>query len=40
MKKLFLSTSFLVLSSAAVMAADLPMQAKAPVLAAPAFSWT
>jgi outer membrane immunogenic protein len=40
MKKLFLSTSFLVLSSAAVMAADLPMQSKAPVLAAPAFSWT
>jgi outer membrane immunogenic protein len=40
MKKLLLSTSFLVLGSAAVMAADLPMQTKAPMVVAPAFSWT
>jgi outer membrane immunogenic protein len=40
MKKLLLSTSFFVASSAAVMAADLPMQTKAPYVAAPAFSWT
>jgi outer membrane immunogenic protein len=40
MKKLLLSTSFLVLGSAAVMAADLPMRTKAPMMAAPAFSWT
>src|SRR5438045_8378186 len=37
---LILSTSCLVLSSAAVMAADLPMQTKATVAAAPVFSWT
>jgi outer membrane immunogenic protein len=42
MKKLLLSTSFLVLSSAAVMAADLPMQmpVKAPIAVIPVFSWT
>jgi len=40
MKKLLLSTSCLVLSSAAVLAADLPMLAKAPIAAAPVFSWT
>jgi outer membrane immunogenic protein len=40
MKKLLLSTSCLVLGSAAVLAADIPMQAKAPLAAAPVFSWT
>jgi outer membrane immunogenic protein len=40
MKKLLLSTTFMVLGSAAVMAADLPMQTKATVAAAPVFSWT
>jgi outer membrane immunogenic protein len=40
MKKLLLSTSFLVLGSAAVSAADLPMQTKAAVVTAPVFSWT
>src|SRR6476661_10110548 len=40
MKKLLLSTSCLVLGSAAVLAADIPMQAKAPIAATPVFSWT
>jgi outer membrane immunogenic protein len=41
MKKLLLATSCLALSSAGVMAADLPMQTKSPIMAAPpAFSWT
>ncbi len=41
MKKLLLATSCLALSSAAVMAADLPMvPTKAPVVAAPVFTWT
>jgi outer membrane immunogenic protein len=40
MKKLLLATSCLALSSVAVMAADLPMQTKAPLMAAPVFSWT
>jgi outer membrane immunogenic protein len=40
MKKLLLATSCLALSSAAVMAADFPLQTKAAVVAAPAFSWT
>jgi outer membrane immunogenic protein len=40
MKKLLLSTSFFVLGSAAVMAADLPMHTKAPIVSAPVFSWT
>src|SRR6476661_8818382 len=38
MKKLLLSTSCLVLGSAAVLAADLPI--KAPIAATPVFSWT
>jgi outer membrane immunogenic protein len=40
MKKLFLATSCLVLCSPAVKAADFPLQTKAAVVAAPAFSWT
>jgi outer membrane immunogenic protein len=40
LKKLLLSTSYLVASSVVVMAADLPMPTKAPILAAPVFSWT
>lgn len=40
MKKLLLATTCLALSSVAVMAADLPLATKAPLLAAPVFSWT
>jgi outer membrane immunogenic protein len=40
MNKLLLSVSLVALSSAAALAADLPMQTKAPYVAAPAFSWT
>ena len=40
MKKLLLATTCLALSSVAVMAADLPLQTKAPLMAAPVFSWT
>jgi outer membrane immunogenic protein len=40
MKKLLLATSCLALGSSAGMAADLPMQTKAPIVTAPAFSWT
>jgi outer membrane immunogenic protein len=40
MKTLLLATTCLTLSCAASMAADLPMQTKAPVYAAPAFNWT
>lgn len=42
MKKLLLATSCLALTSTASIAADLPMSmpAKAPVMAAPVFSWT
>jgi outer membrane immunogenic protein len=39
-KKLLASTSFIVLSSITVLAADLPLRTKAPVMAAPVFSWT
>jgi outer membrane immunogenic protein len=40
MKKLLASASFIVLSSATVLAADLPLQTKTSVMAAPMFSWT
>jgi outer membrane immunogenic protein len=40
MKKLFLATTCLALSSVASMAADMPMAAKAPAYAAPGFNWT
>ena len=40
MKKLLLATSCLALTSVASFAADLPMQTKAPLMAAPVFSWT
>jgi len=41
MKKLLATTSFLVLGSASVLAADMPMKYKpAPIMAAPVFSWT
>jgi outer membrane immunogenic protein len=40
MKKLLLSTSFFVASTAAVLAADFPMQTKSPIVAAPVFTWT
>jgi outer membrane immunogenic protein len=41
MKKLLATTSFLVLGSASVLAADLPVKYKpAPYIAAPVFSWT
>ncbi len=40
MKKLLLATSCFVLGSSAGMAADFPLQAKAPIVTAPAFSWT
>jgi outer membrane immunogenic protein len=40
MKKLLFATSCLVLCSAGVKAADFPLQTKAAVVAAPAFSWT
>ncbi len=40
MKKLLLATTCLALSSVAVMAADLPIPTKAPLIAAPVFSWT
>lgn len=40
MKKLLLATSCLVLGSSAGMAADFPLQTKASVVTAPAFSWT
>jgi outer membrane immunogenic protein len=42
MKKLLLATTCLALSSIAAMAADLPLAlpAKAPIMAAPVFSWT
>src|SRR5882757_8734026 len=41
MKKLLATASFLVLGSASVLAADLPVKYKpAPIMAAPVFSWT
>lgn len=40
MKKLLLSSTCLVMVSTAAMAADLKLPVKAPVAAAPAFSWT
>jgi outer membrane immunogenic protein len=40
MKKLLLAISGLALMSTASMAADLPMATKAPMMAAPLFSWT
>jgi outer membrane immunogenic protein len=41
MKKLLATTSFLVLGSASVLAADLPVKYRAaPIMAAPVFSWT
>ena len=40
MKKLLLATSCLVLCSPAVKAADFPLQAKAPIVTVPVFSWT
>ncbi len=40
MKKLLLSSTFLVICSAAANASDLRLPVKAPVAAAPAFSWT
>jgi outer membrane immunogenic protein len=39
-KKLLASTSLIVLSSSIVLAADLPLRTKAPVVSAPVFSWT
>jgi outer membrane immunogenic protein len=39
-KKLLASASFIVFSSVTVLAADLPLRTKAPVMAAPVFSWT
>jgi outer membrane immunogenic protein len=40
MKQLLLASTCLVLSSVTSMAADLPMQTKAPVYATPAFNWS
>lgn len=40
MKKLLLSSTFLVIASAAAPAADLRLPVKAPIAAAPMFSWT
>jgi len=40
LKKLLLSSTFLVIGSTAAMAADLRLPVKAPIAAAPAFSWT
>ena len=40
MKKLLLATSCLALTSTASMAADFPLQTKAPAMSAPVFTWT